>query len=219
MKALTFKVAVPRWLVLKTLGWLRPSLNYRGRLASVKLEEIAEPQLIKPDWVKVQTIMTGFCASDLNLIFLHDSPTASPFTSFPCVLGHESCGRVVEIGPEVRDLKVGDFVILSPALSCRQRGIDPVCPACASGMFAACENYAHGNLSPGMFSGICRDAGGGFAPYFTAHQSQLFKAPQGLLPDIAVIIEPFSAALQAVMNNPPQAGKRFWSSAEALLAA
>ncbi|MFH1136258.1 MAG: alcohol dehydrogenase catalytic domain-containing protein [Pseudomonadota bacterium] len=208
MKALTFNVTVPRWLVLKALGRIRPSLHYRGALAAVKMAEIPEPTLKKPDWVKVQTILTGFCASDLNLIFLHDSPSASPFTSFPCVLGHETCGRVVEKGPEVKGLEVGDLVTAAPALSCVPRGLDPVCPACAAGMFAACENYALGDLAPGMFLGICRDVGGGFAPFFTAHNSQLFKLPENLAPEVGVMIEPFSVALQAVMNNRPQKGEK-----------
>ncbi len=172
MKALTFSVSIPQWLALKALGPLNKRLFYSGPLATVKLVDIPEPKLPSPESVKVKTHMTGFCASDMNLLFLKDSPTASPFTSFPCVMGHEICGEIADKGPGTEGIAIGDRVAVAPGLTCVPRGIDPVCKPCASGMFAACENTAKGNLAPGMFIGICSETSGGFAPYFVAHRSQ-----------------------------------------------
>jgi (R,R)-butanediol dehydrogenase/meso-butanediol dehydrogenase/diacetyl reductase len=206
MHALQFSVTVPQWLALKTLGRLCPGLFTRGPLATLRLVEVAEPMLPGPAWVRIQTKCTGICASDLNLIFLRDSPSASPFTSFPCVMGHEVCGRVAEIGPAVHGVAEGDMVAVAPALSCEPRGIQPLCKPCAAGMVAACENTAEGLLAPGMFTGICRDTGGGFAPSFVAHESQLFRLPSGLAPEAGALVEPLSVALQAVLNNRPEDG-------------
>lgn len=89
MKALQFSVSIPQYLALKILGSLHRRFYLSGGLATIKLVDIPEPVLPSPEWVKIKTRLCGFCASDLNLIFLKDSPTASPFTSFPCVLGHE----------------------------------------------------------------------------------------------------------------------------------
>lgn len=203
MRALQFSVTVPQWLAVKTLGFFSKRLFYSGPLATVKLVDAPEPGPPSPEWIKIKTKMCGFCASDLNLLLLKESPSSSPFTSFPCTMGHELCGEVVETGDRVDGLEPGDMVVACPALPCKARGIDPVCPSCAAGMNANCENYAKGDLAPGMFLGICRDAGGGFAPYFAAHRSQVFKLPDGAPPEAGVMMEPLSVGLQAVMNNKP----------------
>lgn len=208
MKAILFSASIPQVLALKALRPFGRRPYYQGPLATVRLADIPEPGLPSPQWVKIKTFMCGVCASDLNLIFLKESLTASPFTSFPCVLGHEVCGQVVETGDQVNGFEIGDMVTLCPSLHCRTRGIDPVCPACRAGRIAHCENLAKGNIAPGMFTGICKDTGGGFAPYFVAHQSQLFKLPQGVTIEDGAMIEPLSVALQAVFSNRPRAGER-----------
>ncbi|MBW1683045.1 MAG: alcohol dehydrogenase catalytic domain-containing protein [Deltaproteobacteria bacterium] len=206
MKALVFFVSVPQWLALQVLGRVQRRLFYSGPLATVRLVDIPEPELPSPEWVGIKTLMTGFCASDLNLLMLKDSPTASPFASFPAVMGHEICGEIAEMGADVDGMAVGDRVAVAPGLSCIPRGIEPVCGPCASGIFAACENYAEGNLAPGMFIGICSQTGGGFSPYLVAHKSQIFKLPPGTPPRVGALVEPLSVALQAVANNMPETG-------------
>lgn len=197
-------MTVPQWIALQAIGKLSRKAFYRGPLATVKLAERANPELPSGQWLRIHTLMCGFCASDLNLIFLKDSPSASPFTSFPCVIGHEVCGQVVEIGADVSDLAPGDRVAIAPALSCAARGIDPPCSACRKGLFAGCENYAGGSLAPGMITGLCSDTSGGFAPELVVHESQVFKLPKGFSMEQGVLIEPFSVGLQAVFGNLPQ---------------
>ncbi len=182
---------------------LGKSAYYRGPGRTIKLVDIPEPSLPSPDWVKIRTIACGFCGSDLNLIMLHDSPSAQPFTSFPCVIGHEFVGEVVETGSQVNGFSVGDRVVVNPALSCRARGVEPLCPSCRVGREGNCEQTAEGAFAPGMFLGICKDLNGGFAPYVAAHQSQLFHVPAPLTTDMAVMTEPVSVALQTVFDNRP----------------
>ena len=208
MKALQFSVSVPQFITLKALGALSRKAYYKGPLAAVKLVNIPEPDLPSEEWVRIETLMCGFCASDLNLIFLKESPSASPFTSFPCVIGHEICGRITAVGADVNSLKPGDMVTVSPALNCATRQIDPVCPACDQGMVANCENYASGALAPGMIIGLCTDTGGGFAPYFVAHQSQIFKLPPEISSEQGALIEPLSVGLQTVYGNMPREGDK-----------
>ena len=204
MQALQFSVTIPQWIALKAIGHLSRKAFYKGPLATVKLVERPSPELPSSQWVRINTRMCGFCASDLNLIFLRDSPSASPFTSFPCVLGHEICGQVAETGADVADLTPGDLVTIAPALSCAARGIDPPCNACRKDMFAGCENYAGGSLAPGMITGLCSDTSGGFAPQLVAHKSQVFKLPPGFAVEQGALIEPLSVGLQAVYGNLPR---------------
>jgi len=204
MKALQFSVSVPQFAALKVLGSISRRFYYQGPLATIRLVDIPEPTLPSPDWVKLRTFVCGFCGSDVNLILLRDSPTATPFTSFPCTLGHELCGEIIEVGSNVDGIEIGDVVTIAPNLSCSARGIEPECRSCQMGRPSNCENYAEGVLSPGMFSGICRDIGGGFAPSVVAHKDQIFKLPDGVTPKEGAMIEPFACALQAVLDNKPE---------------
>jgi threonine dehydrogenase-like Zn-dependent dehydrogenase len=204
MQALEFSVSIPQWIALKAIGIASRKPFYTGPLATVKLVDRPEPPLPTPEWVTVETLMCGFCASDMSLIFLEESPTASPFTSFPSVIGHEICGRIVATGSKVNRVKPGDVVTISPALNCAAREIDPPCPACQKGLIANCEKYAAGNLAPGMIIGLCSGTAGGFAPRFVAHQSQAYRLPEAFSPQKGVLIEPLTVGLQAVYGNMPQ---------------
>lgn len=207
MKALVFDLSIPKFAALQLLQHASRKLIYRGPLSMLRLAELPEPSLPSPQWVKIRTRMCGFCGSDLNLIMLRESTMASPFTSFPCVIGHELCGDIVEAGREAREFKPGETVVVSPLLGCAVRGFDPLCRACASGRPGNCERFAEGSISPGMFLGICADVGGGFAEYLVAHKSQVFRVPGGVSPEEATLVEPLSVGLQAVLDNPPQNGE------------
>ncbi|PIP39060.1 MAG: alcohol dehydrogenase [Desulfobacterales bacterium CG23_combo_of_CG06-09_8_20_14_all_51_8] len=211
MKALQFNVNVPRFVAAKTLRALfGNSVFYKGPVKTIHLADVPEPGLITPDWVKIRTLYCGFCGSDLNLILLHDSPSASPFTSFPCIIGHEMVGEIVETGARVSGFSPGDIVTVNPGLTCAVREISPLCGPCAAGRSSNCENFAEGSLPPGMFLGITRGMNGGFAPYVSAHKSQLYKVPKGLSLEAAVMTEPLAVALQAVFDNMPQSGEKIF---------
>jgi (R,R)-butanediol dehydrogenase/meso-butanediol dehydrogenase/diacetyl reductase len=204
MKALLFNVNVPKFLMIQALRPISRSFCYRGPFSTVKLVDMPEPVLPSPEWVKLKTRLCGVCGSDINLLFLKDSPTASPFTSFPCVPGHEICGEIVETGSAVEHCHTGDLVAIVPSLNCHTRAIKPVCRSCAAGLTANCENFAEGAFSPGMFIGICRDINGGFAEYCVAHKSQVYRAPAGVSPESAALVEPLAVGLQAVLDNRPE---------------
>ncbi len=203
MEALQFSFSIPQFLALKSLGSLNKNVFFKGGLSTIKLRDVPEPTLPGDSWVKIKTKYCGFCGSDMNLVFLRESPSASPFSSFPCILGHEFCGEIVETGPEVKGFTQGDIVSVAPHLGCEPRQVKPICPSCRAGRPANCENFTKGALAPGMFSGICKDVGGGFAPFVVAHQSQLFKVPEGLSPRLGALAEPLAVALQAILDNPP----------------
>ncbi len=204
MKALQFSVNTPKFIAAKTLKiFLGNKVFFKGPVKTTKLVEIPEPDLPTDEWVKIKTIYCGFCGSDLNLMLLHDSPTASPFTSFPCITGHEIVGEIVEMGTKVVEFEIGNIVVINPGLGCETRGIQPPCSSCASGRTSQCENMAAGGIQPGMFLGINASLNGGFAPFLTAHQSQLFKIPKELSLESAAITEPLAVALQTVFDNLP----------------
>lgn len=86
----------------------------------------------------------GLCHSDLSTIN-GDRPR-----DMPIALGHEAAGEVLELGPGVKDLAVGDHVILVFVPSCGH------CMPCQEGRPALCEPGAKSNGVGTLISGALR---------------------------------------------------------------
>jgi hopanoid-associated sugar epimerase len=201
MHAVVFDYSLPRIVSAKIGRSLSPQacLSAKG---PTTLRDVPRPSLLANDWTIVRTALCGICGSDTKLVFLDaqmDNPL-SGLVSFPCIPGHEVVGVVEEVGPAVSRLRVGERVALNPWLSCAPRGINPTCPACAHGDYYLCEHFADGRLSPALHTGNSREAGGGFAPLLPAHESQLFPIPDGVSFDQAVLADPFSVSMHAVLK-------------------
>jgi S-(hydroxymethyl)glutathione dehydrogenase/alcohol dehydrogenase len=84
-------------------------------------EEVLSAPAPSGDLVQVRVLATGVCGSDLHAV---DGEWTTPL---PLVPGHEGAGRVEAVGPAVRDLTVGDHVILCWQAPCRR------CEQCALG--------------------------------------------------------------------------------------
>jgi len=63
-----------------------------------------------PTQALVKTLACGLCGTDVKLI--HKCFKGFPSSAYPIMLGHEGVGEVVEIGEDVKGLKVGDRVLL-----------------------------------------------------------------------------------------------------------
>ncbi len=202
MKAIQLIESIPRYVLTKALGAVyQPA--FWGPLAMLQYREVPEPALPGPQWVKIKTHYGGICGSDMSTISLKDSPALSAFISFPFTLGHENVGVIAEVGHRVEGFGSGDRVVAEPLLPCATRGIEPPCEFCQRGEFSLCQNFAEGDLSPGFSIGTCRDTGGSWSPCFVAHHSQLFPVPENVSDENALMVEPFSVALHAVMGNFP----------------
>jgi S-(hydroxymethyl)glutathione dehydrogenase/alcohol dehydrogenase len=94
--------------------------------APLVVEEV-EPLPLGPRDVVVRIAASGICHTDVNVI---DGLSALPL---PIVPGHEGCGTVEEVGPEVRRVRVGDRVLASVSPACGS------CWWCVNGMSNRCE--------------------------------------------------------------------------------
>jgi threonine dehydrogenase-like Zn-dependent dehydrogenase len=208
MKALVFRYSFPRLAFATVMGKIYPPA-YLGPGSPLSLETIPEPTLPAGDWVRVRTRLCGICGSDSKQVFLDgnfDNPLTA-FISFPQVLGHEAVGVIEETGPDVKNRQVGERVVLNPWLPCATRGIDPPCEACQSGHFYVCKHFTDGTLPPGMHIGNNRAVTGGYAPYFTAHESQLYPIPDSVSYEAAVLADPTSVSLHAILKAAPTDGQ------------
>jgi threonine dehydrogenase-like Zn-dependent dehydrogenase len=200
MLALRYSKSVPRYLLMRA-GAKRIRGLETGRFSPLQLEEIPEPELPTPEWVRVKPLLSGICGSDLGTLSSENSPYFSPITSPPFVLGHEVVGVVAE---DSGNFRAGERVVLEPALGCAVRGIELPCRYCAAGDHALCVNVAKGTISPGIQTGFCRDTGGGWSEgTLVAHLSQLHRVPEDMPDEAAVAIEPLACAVHAALRGDP----------------
>ncbi len=213
MKGVTFNVSVPHFLLAKTAGRVTDSALF-GLLSGVKMSDLAEPQLPGPDWVGIEVIAGGICGSDISNLTYSASPAMEPFGSFPAVLGHEILGRVKSVGARVSKVSPGQRVTMDPMISCTTRGYPPEdpCPSCSEGLHCTCERAGEEGialigdqpLSRGLTIGYHRDLPGGWGQRVLAHESQVFPVDDTLSDNAAVLLEPLSIALHAVLRSPPR---------------
>lgn len=106
------------------------ALVYRGP-GSIVYEDAADPVIIDDRDAIVKVDQCAICGSDLHI---YHGNSYSDEVGY-CV-GHEAVGEIVEIGRGVRQLKVGDRVMLSAAVGCGQ------CRPCLAGNVIRCTNNA-----------------------------------------------------------------------------
>jgi threonine dehydrogenase-like Zn-dependent dehydrogenase len=95
----------------------------------MQVVDVPDPEILNPRDAIVRITSTAICGSDLHIYngFI-------PAMEKGDIVGHEFMGEVVEVGREVKKLKVGDRVVVPFAISCGE------CFFCKKGMFSLCEN-------------------------------------------------------------------------------
>jgi threonine dehydrogenase-like Zn-dependent dehydrogenase len=96
---------------------------------SVAVQEVPDPRIMNDRDAIVRITSTAICGSDLHL---YDGYI--PTMKKGDILGHEFMGEVVETGREVRDLRIGDRVVVPFPIACGH------CAACERGLYSVCEN-------------------------------------------------------------------------------
>ena len=207
MLALQYRKSVPRYVWVKLVGGRFPgALTAPGGF--LHLTQVPEPSLPTASWVRIRPSLSGICGSDLGAVAGKSSIYLSAFTSFPFVPGHEVVASVVETGPAVSSVSVGERVVLEPALGCTARGFSDLCHPCRDGHYANCERVTQGDVSAGVQTGYCRDTGGGWGSELVAHESQLHVVPGSVPDEAAVMTEPLSCAMHSVLEAQLPEGAR-----------
>ena len=187
MKALQVSRSVPRLGLARIASAVSPTGATKiGPLGYVAVDE---PELPGPGWQRVHTRLAGICGSDLSLVEGHASLYFDDWVSFPFIPGHEVVG----------ELDDGTRVILEPVLGHEARGFAPPFEGAAPGDG---DDYAHlatGPLEPGIQTGFCCSTGGGWAPTFVAHTSQLHPIPDDMPDERAVLVEPLAGGIHAAL--------------------
>ena len=212
MRAVTFDVSVGSYLVARSTSRFTDAALF-SRLTGLRIGEVADPEIPGPNWVRLKILSCGVCGTDVGNLSFRSSPLMEPFGSFPAVPGHEILAEVEEVGPAVTRVEPGQRVVVDPMLSCTVRGYaaGENCPSCRSGNPTTCE-YAgedgplhvngHG-LARGLTMGYHRDLPGGWGEQTIAHEGHLFPVPDALDDNTAVLVEPLSIGMRAVVRAGP----------------
>ncbi len=126
--------------------------------------------------VVVRVRAAGICAGDLYIYV-----GKNPYANYPRIAGHEICGTVEKVGPEVSGISQGSVVVVEPFIGCGK------CYPCRVGKSNCCANL-------GL---IGTNLPGGYAEFVVAPARNIHPVPAGLPPVIASFAEPLAIGVQA----------------------
>jgi L-iditol 2-dehydrogenase len=142
------------------------------------LEELPEPK-VGPGQVKIEVKFAGICGTDYHILhneYMHN---------LPLVPGHEFSGIICETGLDVINYQVNDRVVaLTTYYTCG------VCEYCISGVKMLCkERQSFGT-----------HVNGAFAKYIVLDQNLLFKIPDNVSFEEAVLTEPLACCVRGLIE-------------------
>jgi threonine dehydrogenase-like Zn-dependent dehydrogenase len=150
----------------------------------VDLIDIPQTRIEMPTDVKLRVLDVGVCGTDREICtFQYGTP---PPGSAHLVIGHESLGEVVEVGPRVARVKVGDLVVPMVRRPCRHED----CLACRSGRQDFC--YTGDFTERGI-----KERQGFMTEYVVDDETYMNVVPRELR-EVAVLVEPLTIAEKAL---------------------
>lgn len=135
-----------------------------------EVREVEKPRIVKDGDAVVKLLKTTICGTDLHILG-GDVPAVKEGT----ILGHEGIGIVEEVGPGVKNFKVGDKVIISCVTTCGS------CDNCKKGLYAHCADG-------GWILGHLIDGTQAEYVHIPHADNSLYHIPQGISDDAAVMI-------------------------------
>ncbi|HEY8216151.1 MAG TPA: alcohol dehydrogenase catalytic domain-containing protein [Acidimicrobiia bacterium] len=163
---------------------MRAALYYGP--GDIRFEDVPEPTIGAGD-VIVRPLYNGLCGTDLHQYYVK----AMAPVPLPIVIGHEFAGEIVEVGPGVSRVAVGDLVAVDPQWRCG------TCSACSAGHYHLCFQYQCHGLGA---------SGGGLSELTAVTEAMTFPVPDGVEPAQAALAEPMSVSYHGVSLARPEPG-------------
>ncbi|MDE6313751.1 MAG: alcohol dehydrogenase catalytic domain-containing protein [Lachnospiraceae bacterium] len=145
----------------------------------ITLRDRPKPTIATENDVIIKVKYAGICGTDLQVVKGNETIVPN------IIMGHEAVGEIVEKGKNVTEYQIGDMVIIDPNQYCCD------CENCKRGITNFCTGW-NGGLK---IAGINVD--GTFGEYFSCHKRYVYKIPNELSLEAAVLIEPMAC----VLNN------------------
>lgn len=161
-------------------------MNSIGKMGYVE-REVPQPA---DNEVLVKLEYVGICGSDMH--YYETGRIGDYVVKPPFVLGHEPGGVVVEVGKNVKHLKIGDRVALEPGKTCGH------CEYCKEGKYNLCPDVVFFATPP--VDGVFQE--------YVAHEAALcFKLPDNVDTMEGALIEPLAVGFHAANQGGAHAGQ------------
>ena len=144
------------------------------------IQDIPEPEATG-DLVKIKIAYSGVCGTDLHAFKGQYSSTKTPV-----VLGHEFSGVVVAVGPDVKEIKVGDRVTSETTFTTCGH-----CTPCKEKDYNLCGNR----------QGIGTQINGSMAEYLVSREESVHKLPDNMSMLSASLTEPLACGVHAAIEK------------------
>ena len=169
----------------------------------VRVQSVPDPTILNPRDAIIKITSTAICGSDLH-IYGGYIPTVQQGD----IIGHEFMGEVVELGSAVKNVKIGDRVVVPFTIACGN------CLFCNRDLWSLCDNsnpnawmaeQMYGHSPSGLFgySHLFGGYAGGQAEYARVPFADvgLFKIPDGLTDDqVLFLTDIFPTGYMAAEN-------------------
>ncbi|MBC7715135.1 MAG: glutathione-dependent formaldehyde dehydrogenase [Rhizobacter sp.] len=144
------------------------ALCYEGK-HDIAVRNVHEPKILNPGDAIVRVTMAAICGSDLHLY-----NGVIPSMMKGDIMGHETMGEVVEIGPMVKNVKVGDKIVISFDIGCGH------CSHCEDQEYSACDNSNPNAMMPEKLYGYSGAGLFGFSHMYGGYaggQAEFIRVP------------------------------------------
>lgn len=152
--------------------------------------EVVDIPKISPNEVLVNIKVASICGTDVHIYKWNE--WAQNRIKPPLIIGHEFAGEVVEVGTDVKSLKVGDFVSAETHIPCNQ------CFQCKTGKQHICKNVS--------ILGV--DINGVFADYVALPEVCAWKNSEKIPFEFASVQEPLGNSVYATLEGGGVTGKK-----------
>jgi L-iditol 2-dehydrogenase len=142
-----------------------------------ELADAEEPQLPGPDWAKVRIRVAGICGTDLRHWKTHEPELEHH------IMGHELAGDVVEVGPDVTNVKPGERVVVETVMG------DGRCEWCRI------QQY---NLCPHLYEVRTQYVSRAYGEFLIGPAKKMYRLPDHVSFEEAALIDTFSVCMHAI---------------------
>lgn len=102
------------------------ALTWHGK-KDVRIDKVPDPTILDPRDIIIEVTRSAVCGSDLHIYHGHVQEMKKGD-----ILGHEFAGKIVEVGSSVKNLRIGDRVVVPFTISCGE------CDTCSKGLYSLC---------------------------------------------------------------------------------
>ena len=161
-------------------------------LRQMEIMDLPDPSIENDNDVLLKIEKVGVCGSDVH--YYETGKIGRQVVEYPFIIGHECSATVKAVGPAVTGVKVGDPVVVDPAVPCHE------CDQCIAGRENTCHTV--------QFLGAPGQGGGCLCEYLVMPQESCYPTNSAITLDQAALCEPFSIGVYAVKRGDMPADAR-----------